>query len=75
MSIEDKARRLLDEGRVRRVSRNVNADRFEVKGDLGTYTVRVFAVGKPSCTCEAGRFDRACSHALAAVKFRNAHPA
>lgn len=60
--IEEKARRLLGEGRVH-IWAESGGLRAQVEGDHGTYALGFSSRAGPSCPCESWR--RRCSHALA----------
>ena len=59
----EKAKKLLDSGRVERLSH----ERFNVVGDHGTYTVVRTHDGKVSCTCQGFLTKGRCSHTAAVV--------
>jgi hypothetical protein len=72
MSIEEKAGRLLLEGRVRIVEAGHGHNgRARVKGDHGEYDVE-FAVGAVVCHCPA--WVRRCSHAEAVARVVEVSP-
>lgn len=62
--LEEKAIRLIMEGRVTVVWTGDGAGQGLVDGDNDTYSVSYSPAGR-LCTCPAGANHRACSHALA----------
>jgi hypothetical protein len=59
----DKARRLVESGRVERL----NHERFNVVGDHGTYTVVQTYEGRVTCNCPGFVRKGRCSHATAVI--------
>jgi len=59
----EKARRLLEKGRVEQVGEGV----YNVVGDHGTYVVARSFDGTVSCSCPGFVKKRMCSHSLAVI--------
>ena len=59
----DKARKLVDSGRVEFLGNGI----YNVIGDHGTYTVAEDYTGKLSCNCQGFLQKKNCSHATAVM--------
>jgi len=59
----EKARRLLESGRVERIDR----EHYNVVGDHGTYTVALNYEGKVTCNCPGFLSKNRCSHSAAVI--------
>lgn len=69
--IYSKGVRLFREGRINLIHFGERGATFEVKGDTGYYTVKIWDDGRITCTCIYSSLhpERLCSHKIAAVIF------